>query len=71
MAWNPAKRRFGCRGGGRTWWAHFEITTIHIALTILRKKFEETLKMGVLRKNAIHANSADSTTLTALDRQDV
>jgi hypothetical protein len=27
--------------GGRTWWAHFEITPINIALTIPKNEFEE------------------------------
>jgi hypothetical protein len=29
------------RSGGRTWWAHFEITRINTAPTILPKKIEE------------------------------
>jgi hypothetical protein len=28
-------------GGGRTWWAHFELTRINIEPTILRKKIED------------------------------
>ncbi len=27
--------------GGRTWWAHFEFTRIHITPTILPKKIED------------------------------
>ena len=31
--------------GGRTWWAHFEITRINIEPIILRKKIEESLRI--------------------------
>jgi hypothetical protein len=30
-------------GGGRTWWAHVELTRINIEPTILRKNIEERL----------------------------
>jgi hypothetical protein len=30
---------------GRTWWAHFEITRINIALTIREKQFEELMNV--------------------------
>jgi hypothetical protein len=29
------------RSGGRTWWAHLELTRINITPTILRKKIED------------------------------
>ena len=32
--------------GGRTWWAHFELTRINIEPIILRKKIEEQLVLG-------------------------
>jgi hypothetical protein len=32
--------------GGRTWWAHFELTRINIEPTILRKKFEDVREAG-------------------------
>jgi hypothetical protein len=34
------------RGGGRTWWAHFEFTRINITPTILRKKIEDLRDLG-------------------------
>ncbi len=32
--------------GGRTWWAHFEFTRIHITPTILPKKIEDLREAG-------------------------
>ena len=32
--------------GGRTWWAHFELTPINIEPTILRKKIEDLPEAG-------------------------
>jgi hypothetical protein len=32
--------------GGRTWWAHFEVTRINIAPTFLRKKIEDAREAG-------------------------
>jgi hypothetical protein len=32
--------------GGRTWWAHFEITRINIEPTILHKKIEDLREAG-------------------------
>ena len=29
-------------GGGRSWWAHLEFTRMNIALTMVKKDFEET-----------------------------
>jgi hypothetical protein len=40
-----AERLFMRFSGGRSWWAHFEFTTINIELTILRKKIEEPIKV--------------------------
>jgi hypothetical protein len=34
------------RSGGRTWWAHFELTRINIEPTILKNKIEEPLVVG-------------------------
>jgi hypothetical protein len=39
-------------GGGRTWWAHFELTRINITPTILRKKIEEFSEAGATLLNA-------------------
>jgi hypothetical protein len=33
-------------GGGRTWWAHFEFTSINIGPTILRKKIDDLREAG-------------------------
>jgi hypothetical protein len=45
----PEQARFAPppRGGGRTWWAHFEFTRINIEPIILRKKIEDFLKVAV------------------------
>jgi hypothetical protein len=34
--------------GGRTWWAHFEFTRIHITPTILPKKIEDLRQLGAV-----------------------
>ena len=50
----PEQARFAAppRGGGRTWWAHFEFTLMNIAPTILRKKIEEFREAGATLLNA-------------------
>jgi hypothetical protein len=38
--------------GGRTWWAHFELTRINIEPIILKNKFEELMNVrGVGEKS--------------------
>ena len=42
------------RGGGRTWWAHFEFTRINIEPIILKNKIEELMNVrGVGEKNFV------------------
>ena len=41
--------RSGPSNGGRTWWAHFELTRINIEPIILRKKIEELRVLGAFR----------------------
>jgi hypothetical protein len=36
-------------GGGRTCWAHFELTCMNIAPTIFRKKMEDLREAGASR----------------------
>jgi hypothetical protein len=46
--WSGISRLDGARDdciGGRTWWAHCEFTRINIALTILTKEIEESLRV--------------------------
>jgi hypothetical protein len=43
-SWGPS--------GGRSWWAHFELTRINIGPIILRKKIEEFRDAGATLLNA-------------------
>src|SRR4051812_23901097 len=40
----PAGRR-GIVVGGRTWWAHLELTLLNIEPTVLRKKLEDLMNV--------------------------
>ena len=44
---NP-QRRPARSGGGRTWWAHFELTRINIEPIFLRKKIEDVREAGAV-----------------------
>jgi PadR family transcriptional regulator len=37
-----------CPGGGRTWWAHFELTRINTTPTILCKKIEDAREVSAI-----------------------
>jgi hypothetical protein len=39
--------------GGRTWWAHSEVTRMNIAPTILRKEIEDAREAGGLMSRPI------------------
>jgi hypothetical protein len=47
------------RGGGRTWWAHFEFTRINIEPIILKNKFEELRVLGALFEHDACIRSPD------------
>jgi hypothetical protein len=42
------QRRPARASGGRTWWAHLELTRINTAPTFLRKKIEDLREVGAL-----------------------